>query len=194
MLQRRNHSQSRLRALVLVHPVGKKSVESAARLRVPHDLPRIVGTLEPGCSGRDTIGPGRSGVDGGRTRARIGQRGHLDRLLVESRPGVVGPSACHRSRRQVAVGRFVVDQPAQEIQATLLQRRVVKRNARGFLGNAFPFGIEDKDGRGNPALVIDIVYTPRFVSVVRVSASFLNLFDSSPAVYGNFSGLPLPNY
>ena len=90
MLQGRDHSQSRLRALVTVHPVGMESVESAARLRVPHELSCVVGALEPGRSGRDAVWPDRTGVDGSGTRARIGQCGHLDRLLVEGRPDVVG--------------------------------------------------------------------------------------------------------
>ena len=41
------------------------------------------------------------------------------------------PLPANRSRRQVAVARFVVEQPGQQIQAALPQRRVVERDARG---------------------------------------------------------------
>ena len=71
------------------------------------------------------------GVDGGGTRACVGERGHLDRLLIEPGPGVLRTSARDRGWREMAVGRFVFDQPGQQIQAALPQRSVFERNARG---------------------------------------------------------------
>ena len=47
--------------------------------------PRVVVALEPGRRGPDAVGPDRTGVDGGGAGARVGEGGHLDRLLIERR-------------------------------------------------------------------------------------------------------------
>ena len=103
----RDHRQSRLRALVDGSPRRQRSPSNPPPVSGSHmSCPASLAPMEPGRSGTDAVWPDRTGVDGGSTRARIGECGHLDRLLVESRPGVFGTSAAHRSGRQVAVAPF----------------------------------------------------------------------------------------
>ena len=83
--------------------IGVQTVVSAARLRVPHELAGVVVALEPGRRGTDAVGPDASRVDGGGTRARIGERGHLDRLLIEARAGRRRALPADGGDRQVAV-------------------------------------------------------------------------------------------
>ena len=63
-------------------------------------------------------------------RAGVGQRGHLDRLLVETRPGLPRPPTRRRHHGQLPVPGLPVEQPAQQAETVRDQCGRVQRGAR----------------------------------------------------------------
>ena len=149
VLQGRDHRQRRLGALVAVRPVGVQAVEAAAGLRVPHDAGRR--RCRPGTRRRRSRMPsGQTGlrVDGRGAGARVGEGGHLDRLLIEARAGRPPvPRPADRGDRQVAVGGLVVEQPLQQVQAALAQRRSSSATPAAIIASG-----EDRVGVGQTRL------------------------------------------
>ena len=107
LLQGRDHRQGRLRALVDGSP--RRRATRRIRRRSPGPTSAVRRRCRPGTRQRRTRMPSRQigpRVDGRGAGARVGEGGHLDRLLVETGPDVLGAPARGGGRREVAVGRF----------------------------------------------------------------------------------------
>ena len=91
--QREQERERRLRALVLVHPVGVQPVAAAAGQRVVERLLQLVLSEKPGERAPRVLGPAMISGRAERVHARRDRRAGLDRLLIE-RP----PRSC-RARR-----------------------------------------------------------------------------------------------
>jgi hypothetical protein len=81
-------------ALVAVAAVAAQAIAAAAGPLVEHGNACIVAAEEPGHAQADAVEPARVTGRRRRPRARIRQRGHLDRLLVEARAFLARTPAC----------------------------------------------------------------------------------------------------
>ena len=103
LLRGRQQRQRRFGALVQVAAAGLQAVVAAAGGRVEHRRAAVVVTGEPGPGRADAVAPPLVGGEVERARARVGQRGDLDRLLVEPDRGVADAPSGHRRDREPTV-------------------------------------------------------------------------------------------
>ncbi len=107
-----------------------QAVKGAAGCGVPHDDPRVVVTEKPIGGSGDPVRPPSVAVNSLGAGTGIGQRRHLNGLLVESRAVVVGTTASRGGDREMAVSVLAVEQPFQEVQSALQEDRTLERGAR----------------------------------------------------------------
>src|ERR1700689_2585467 len=117
LLRGREHRQGGLGTLVEIAAATFQAVVAAAGRGVEHRCRAVVVTKEPVPGEADAHHPAWLPRDPERARAGIGERGHLDGLLVVTGADVVPVAAAHWRYRQVAVASLGAQQELQEGQA-----------------------------------------------------------------------------
>src|SRR5216683_2835399 len=136
LLQHRDHRQGRRGTLVAIAASGAEAVGAAAGSLVQHRNPGIVVAQEPRHAQVHAGEPGPVTGDGRRAHARVGQRGDLDRLLVEARARLARPPSSGRHHGQVAAAGLDQQEPVEHPQAGVEERVTAQ----------FPAGQDDRLG------------------------------------------------
>ena len=116
VLQGRQECERGLGALIAIGTVPFQTVERPPGVGVPHDRADVVVAAEPGSRHADGVSPAPVVVNGSGTCAGVGEGGHLNGLLIESRSLVAGTAAAGGGDGEMTAAGLAFDQPFQEVQ------------------------------------------------------------------------------